>query len=99
MITVLYVGILCTATFLICVFEPEYDFIQLIFEVTSAFSTAGLSTGITPELGIAARILLILLMFTGRVGAFTLLSVWSKDTTPNARYSERNDFDWIEERM
>lgn len=88
MITVLYVGILCTATFLICVFEPEYDFIQLIFEVTSAFSTAGLSTGITPELGIAARILLILLMFTGRVGAFTLLSVWSKDTTPNARYSE-----------
>ena len=88
MITVLYVGILCTATFLICVFEPEYDFIQLIFEVTSAFSTAGLSTGITPELGIAARILLILLMFTGRVGAFTLLSVWSKDITPNARYSE-----------
>ena len=88
MITVLYVGILCTATFLICVFEPEYDFIQLIFEVISAFSTAGLSTGITPELGIAARILLILLMFMGRVGAFTLLSVWSKDTTPNARYSE-----------
>jgi trk system potassium uptake protein TrkH len=28
------------------------------------------------------------LMFTGRVGAFTLLSVWGKDNTPNARYSE-----------
>ena len=88
MITVLSAGILCVATFLMCVFEPEYDFIQIIFEVASALSTAGLSTGITPELGVAARILIILLMFTGRVGAFTLLSVWGKDSTPNARYSE-----------
>ena len=88
MITVLSAGILCVATFLMCVFEPEYDFIQIIFEVASALSTAGLSTGITPELGVAARILIILLMFTGRVGAFTLLSVWGKVSTPNARYSE-----------
>ena len=88
MITVLSAGILCVATFLMCVFEPEYDFIQIIFEAASALSTAGLSTGITPELGVAARILIILLMFTGRVGAFTLLSVWGKDSTPNARYSE-----------
>ena len=57
MITVLSAGILCVATFLMCVFEPEYDFIQIIFEVASALSTAGLSTGITPELGVAARIL------------------------------------------
>ena len=32
MITVLSAGILCVATFLMCVFEPEYDFIQIIFE-------------------------------------------------------------------
>lgn len=88
MIIVLSASIVCVATFLMCVFEPEYDFIRIIFEVMSALSTAGLSTGITPELGIAARILIIALMFAGRVGAFTLLSLWSKDTTPNARYSE-----------
>lgn len=88
MITALSAGIVCIATFLMCVFEPKYDFIRIIFEVMSALSTAGLSTGITPELGVAARILIIILMFTGRVGAFTLLSAWSKDTTPNARYSE-----------
>lgn len=40
MITVLSAGILCVATFLMCVFEPEYDFIQIIFEVASALSTA-----------------------------------------------------------
>ena len=38
MITVLSAGILCVATFLMCVFEPEYDFIQIIFEVASALS-------------------------------------------------------------
>ncbi len=33
-------------TFLLCILEPEYRFIQLLFEEVSAFGTVGLSTGI-----------------------------------------------------
>lgn len=46
--------------------------IRLLFEATSAFATVGLTTGITPELSATGRILMILLMYTGRVGPLTL---------------------------
>ena len=45
---------------------------QIIFEVIAAFSTAGLSTGITPHLPAGAQLILLLLMFFGRVGTITL---------------------------
>lgn len=72
----------------LCVLEPEYSFIQILFEVVSAFGTAGLSTGITSGLGAAGRIVLIILMFIGRLGAFTLLSIWINRPEKNARYTE-----------
>ena len=78
----------CVATFFMCVLEPEYSFMQLLFEVVSAFGTVGLSTGITPALSVAGKAVIILVMFTGRVGAFTLISMWVNRTEPRARYSE-----------
>ncbi len=74
--------------FSLCVLEPEYSFIQIMFEVVSAFGTAGLSTGITSELGTAGRLIVIVLMFIGRLGAFTLLSIWINRPEKNARYTE-----------
>lgn len=44
-----------------------------IFEAASAISTSGLTLGITPGLGIASRVILILLMYLGRVGGLTLV--------------------------
>ena len=75
-------------TFLLCVLEPEYDFIQLLFEVVSAFGTVGLSTGITPDLSVTGKLVIILTMYTGRLGAFTLLSVWINRPEPSVRYTE-----------
>ena len=75
-------------TFLLCILEPEYDFIQLLFEVVSAFGTVGLSTGITPDLSVAGKLVIILTMYTGRLGAFTLLSVWINRPEPSVRYTE-----------
>lgn len=46
---------------------------KVIFEVVSAICTVGLSLGITPQLGTISHIILILLMFIGRVGGITLL--------------------------
>lgn len=43
-------------------------FVQALFEVTSAFGTVGLSTGITPELSDISKVILIFTMFLGRVG-------------------------------
>ncbi len=45
-----------------------------LFEVTSAFGTVGLSTGITPTLGQAAQFVVILVMFAGRVGPVTFVT-------------------------
>ena len=88
MITILSGTVVCVATFFMCVLEPEYSFMQLLFEVVSAFGTVGLSTGITPALSVAGKAVIILVLFTGRVGAFTLISMWVNRTEPRARYSE-----------
>ena len=87
-ITMLSAAVVGVSTFLMCVLEPEYSFMQLLFEVVSAFGTVGLSTGITPALSVAGKAVIILVMFTGRVGAFTLISMWVNRTEPRARYSE-----------
>jgi trk/ktr system potassium uptake protein len=47
---------------------------QVMFEATSAFSTVGLSTGITPGLKPSAQVVLVVLMFLGRLGPITLVS-------------------------
>lgn len=44
----------------------------VIFEVVSAISTVGLSLGLTPTLSIASKLILIVLMFVGRVGTITI---------------------------
>ena len=47
---------------------------QAMFEATSAFGTVGLSTGITPDLTPSGQILVVALMFLGRLGPITLVS-------------------------
>ena len=54
-------------------FTEASPIFSLLFEVTSAFGTVGLSTGITPKLSDAGKVLITLTMFAGRVGTLTLL--------------------------
>ncbi|MFH1594709.1 MAG: TrkH family potassium uptake protein [Candidatus Omnitrophota bacterium] len=66
------------ATFLISIVEykrmAQIDnfFLRMLFEITSAFGTVGLSTGITSALGTMGKLILIFTMFVGRVGPLTL---------------------------
>ena len=89
-IALLSLLVVCVGTFLLCILEPGCTFIQLLFEMVSAFGTVGLSTGITPGLCIPSKLLLILTMFIGRLGAFTLLSIWINRPEAGARYTEES---------
>lgn len=51
----------------------ELPLMTSLFETASAIGTVGLTLGITPQLGLASRIILILLMFFGRVGGLTII--------------------------
>jgi trk system potassium uptake protein len=62
------------STILIALTDPGLNFIQILFEVVSAFGTVGLSTGITGSVTIAAKLILILTMYIGRVGILLLMS-------------------------
>ncbi|MDD5066467.1 MAG: potassium transporter TrkG [bacterium] len=72
-----------TATLLILIREgSRFLFIQVLFEVVSAFGTVGLSTGITSHLSDFSKLILVLVMFTGRVGPLTFaISIIRKEST------------------
>ena len=88
MLVITSMVLVCIGTFLMCVLAPQ--FVQIMFEVVSAFSTAGLSTGITPELGFAAKVVLILIMFTGRLGVMTMVTIWVTRPERQTRYTEES---------
>lgn len=52
----------------------EAELADIMFEVVSAFGTVGLSTGITPALSAAGKIVIVVLMFIGRLGPLTILA-------------------------
>jgi trk system potassium uptake protein len=47
-------------------------FLKILFEVTSAFGTVGLSMGLTPDLTLLGKVMISLTMFAGRLGPITL---------------------------
>ncbi|MDQ8735844.1 TrkH family potassium uptake protein [Paenibacillus sp. LHD-38] len=50
----------------------DAQFLKILFEVTSAFGTVGLSLGLTPELSVIGKIIIACMMFIGRLGPLTL---------------------------
>ena len=70
-------------------FESELKTDDLLFETVSAFATAGLSMGITSELSLLSKLVIIVTMFIGRIGALTLLIALSKkESHANFKYPE-----------
>lgn len=72
-VLMLYLIILSAAIFVMSMLEPKASLMALTFECVSALSTVGSSLDLTPVLSTAGKSVIILLMFIGRVGAFTLL--------------------------
>ncbi|GAB6462096.1 TrkH family potassium uptake protein [Bacillus luti] len=79
-----------TIVFLLTITEKGAELSQILFETVSAFSTAGLTTGLTGELTPVGRILITIMMFIGRLGPLTMafaLAMAKNDHT-KIRYAE-----------
>lgn len=66
------------SSFILLLTQPVASMKEALFEVFSAFSTVGLSLGITPKLSSLGKIVIILTMYIGRIGPLTLLYAFSR---------------------
>ena len=87
-ISMLAVFLVMTASYLMLIFDPQLSLRDVLFEMISAFSTSGLSTGITPQLSAQSRILSIIMMYIGRLGPLTVASLWYFTIGERVRYPE-----------
>lgn len=87
-ISMLAVFLVMTASYLMLIFDPQLSLRDVLFEMISAFSTSGLSTGITPQLSAQSRILSIIMMYIGRLGPLTVASLWYFAIGERVRYPE-----------
>lgn len=77
-------GILC-----ITVFDPNMEVMDIAFECFSAYSTVGLSLGITGKLTDASKLVLIIIMFVGRVSMLSVvIAVFKKVKHKNYAYPQ-----------
>jgi len=87
-IFVSFLILIIIATLTICAIEPDTttSIKQITLETVSALGTVGLSMSLTPLLCTASKIILMLLMFTGRVGILTLaLALLERRVVSNVR--------------
>ncbi len=89
-ITLLALAVVVTGTYLFTILEPEIPLMDALFEITSAFGTVGLSTGITPGLGVGAKLLSIFIMYIGRLGPLTVASLWYFSRGERVSFPEGN---------
>lgn len=74
--------------FLIAYLDSEKDLLSIAFECFSAYSTVGLSVGITNKLSEASKLVIIAMMFIGRVSMLSILiAIVKKEKYKNYRYS------------
>lgn len=71
-VTMIGLFIVMAMTMALSITEPGAGFQMIMFEVTSAFATTGLSMGLTPMLSPIGKFLIVLTMFAGRVGPLTI---------------------------
>jgi trk system potassium uptake protein TrkH len=74
----LAICVIFLSSFILLLTQPVASMKEALFEVFSAFSTVGLSLGITPKLSSLGKIVIIFTMYIGRIGPLTLLYAFSR---------------------
>ncbi|AEU09571.1 TrkH family potassium uptake protein [Blattabacterium sp. (Cryptocercus punctulatus) str. Cpu] len=85
-IIILSLIIIYISIFIILFLDPKKDILSISFEAFSAFSTVGLSLGITPNLSNGSKLVLITLMLLGRIGVFNIMIGLLKRNRINSSY-------------
>ena len=88
MITLLAAAVVIVGTWVLSALEPELRLMDVLFEITSAFGTVGLSTGITPGICDAGKLLCIVIMYIGRLGPLTVATLWYFGREERVHYPE-----------
>lgn len=87
-VVVVAFGFLLTGLTLLTVFEPEMDFLSLLYEAVSAIGTVGLTADVTPNLGTASKIVIMCMMYIGRLGPVTIALVFGTRKNMKERIRE-----------
>ena len=89
-IALIAASVILAGTYLMGIFEPDVSFFDVFFEVTSAYGTVGLSTGITPGLSVPSKLLSIIIMYIGRLGPWTVATLWHFSKGERVSFPEGN---------
>ena len=89
-VTVLGVTVVLVGSFLMSVFEPQLNLKDIAFEIVSAYATVGDSTGITASLSTLSKLLSMIIMFIGRLGPMTIVTLWYFSRGERVSYPQGN---------
>jgi len=79
----LSLSLIFVVVFILTITDKGFGFLRLLFETVSAFGTVGLSTGITPDLSVAGRLIITAVMFIGRLGPLILVLALTQRQQPS----------------
>jgi potassium uptake TrkH family protein len=85
-IIILSIFIICVGTFGIFLLDGHQGLLRIVFECFSAFGTVGLSLNLTPFLSDYSKLILVILMYLGRMGCITLLLSLSRTAAAQSLY-------------
>ena len=91
-ILTLYISITFMAVLALTIVEPSVGLLELLFEAVSAIATVGVSTGITSSLSAGGKIVIMILMFIGRLGPLSVYAAFHKErrVTNHIEYPDAN---------
>ena len=75
-------------TGVITVLEPRAEYLDIMYETTSAIGTVGLSADLTPSLSRASQVVLMILMYAGRIGPMTMALVFAGKARAGTQFRE-----------
>ena len=87
-VIIISVLLVALATLLLTITDGNFSSDKLLYEVVSAYATVGLTMGVTPHISFAGKIVLIIMMYLGRVGFMTIITAFARRSLEGARYIE-----------
>jgi len=76
-IFIVFTTLILTSVFLLSLTDPDAPLLYTLFETISAVCTVGVTANLTPTLSFLGKIIIMLLMFIGRIGPLTVLLSFS----------------------